>query len=151
MKFFFIGLLLVWSTAYSQVGVTNVLSKVTDISTFSNMQTNMLLISDTIRGGYFNRYNGSDAVDNGMVFSDANGRKWKRYTTDCFVNVQWYGARATNEDNRAYLIGALKFIYKHPSFNTLYIPSDNQTAAFYKISDSILIDHPVKILGDGTI
>lgn len=118
---------------------TTSLASVADISTCSTARTNTLIITDTIRGGKFYKYTGNDAADNGMIFTDALGNKWKRDARG-IVNMLWYG------NNRVALLAAKDYIYSHPDFQTIYIPQGN-----YSISDSVKFDRDIIIKGDGVI
>jgi len=70
----------------------SVLSTVTQISSLSRANINQLVVTDTIRGGNFNLYAGSDAADGGMIFEDGVGRKWIRQWNKVDpINVQWFG------------------------------------------------------------
>ncbi len=149
MKKNFIGILLIIS--FTTFGQVSTLSTVADISTFNANNVTILLVTDDIRGGQFNIYSGSDVADAGMIFNDAQSRKWKRVTTNNRINIQWYGARTANADNRNEIISALNYIKNHQSFTTLYIPAENNLSTYYQVSDQISIDHPINILGDGSI
>lgn len=131
------------------------LNNVTDFSTF-NKYAKTVYVKDTIRGGTFNVYTGTDAADNGMIFTDGLGQKWLRQTTseNDKINILWYGARQNSTDCRSKFIDALHYIYGHPRFRTLYVPYDSVGSVgtnVYYLSDSILIDRSISILGDGTI
>lgn len=129
-----------------------VLKSVTQIASLSNAKVNSIFVTDTLRGGNFFRYTGSDAADNGMIFTDALGSKWLRQTFDDKVSVLWYGARQNGVDCRSQVLTALDYIYAHPKMNTLYFPYDSgaTSAAFtvYYLPDSLLIRRSVNILGD---
>lgn len=63
------------------------------------------------------------------------------------VNIKSFGASAISSDNRAAIIAARDYIYANPSLvSTLYIPKGT-----YQVSDSILFDKQIKIVGEGTI
>lgn len=143
------------SFAKSQVAV---LATVSDIASYSNAATTTLFIKDTIRGGQFLLYSGSDAADDGMIFTDSLSQKWKRVTSNSKINVQWYGAASSRPghgytvDTRSKFITIRNYIYSHPAFNTIYIPTDTSllSDSYYYISDSILFNKPINIIGDGT-
>lgn len=134
-----------------------VLKQVTQISTFSRTDVNQITVIDTIRGGVFYKYTGSDAADNGMIFTDANGSKWLRQTTneDNRINVQWFGARATSisspHDSYSDFTAAIGYLKKHPKYRTLYIPYDSSGLGYYYISSEIRIDFTMNINGDGSL
>lgn len=119
---------------------TSSLQSVTDIATCSTALSNTLIIRDTVRGGRFIKYTGSDAADNGVVFLDASGSKWKRATDGYSVNMAWWGT------NRAALTAARDYIYTHSAYRKIYIPAGN-----YSISDSIHFNKDIIIEGDGVI
>lgn len=134
---------------------TNSLQSVTDIATCSTALSNVLIIRDSIRGGLFIKYNGSDAADNGMVFTDALNNKWKRQTSSNILNAQWYGAKSDNEvtDNLPIFTAIKAYSKKHPQYRVIYFPYDSTLEPVYNryyFSDSILIDWDVTITGDGT-
>lgn len=128
-----------------------VLKSVTQIASLSNAKVNSIFVTDTLRGGNFFRYTGSDAADNGMIFTDALGAKWLRQTSDDKVAVTWYGARQNGTDCRSQVLSALNYIYNHAKMTTLYFPYDS-TVAFaanvYYIKDSIVINRSLNIVGD---
>lgn len=135
--------------ARSQVAV---LATVSDIASYSNAATTTLFIKDVLRGGQFLLYSGSDAADNGMIFTDALSQKWKRVTTGDRISAQWYGAEAyavSSHDSRADILAARDYIYAHTDFKTLYIPADSR--GFYYCSDELAFNKSIRILGDGTI
>ena len=139
----------------SQVAV---LATVSDIASYSNAATTTLFIKDTIRGGQFLLYSGNDTADDGMIFTDALSQKWKRVTTNSKLNAQWYGIASSRPgygytvDMRSKFITIRDYIYTHPVFNTIYIPTDTSllSSSYYYISDSILFNKPINITGDGT-
>lgn len=131
--------------------------RLTTIAQFASYyeSTTQISVSDPVRGGVFNLYTGSDAADNGMVFSDSLGRKWLRQTSKegNTINAQWYGAVSDGStDNRPVLLTALAYIKSHPAYRVLYLPVDSTIADAYnkyRINDSIVIDFSVTIKGDG--
>lgn len=148
-NYIFLGFLMFLEVSVS--GQITTLSAIADIATFNGNNTNVIIVTEENRGGQFNIYVGSDIADGGMIFNDAQNNKWKRSTVNDQINIQWYGARTANTDNRIQILAALNYIKNHLAYKTLYIPADDQTSTYYQISDQISIDHPVKILGDGTI
>jgi hypothetical protein len=145
----FILLVFFHYTVFCQV---TTLATVSDIPSFNGDSFNVLLIRDHIRGGQFTKYTGSDPADDGMIFLDAQSNKWKRFTGSDRVNIQWYGARTANTDNRSHILAALNYIKAHrPEMGTLFIPADKETSTYYQVSDEIQIDFAVRILGEGPI
>lgn len=127
------------------------LDSVSNFVTFSSYAKSVI-VSNKYTGGVFTRYFGSDVADNGMIFSDAIGRKWKRQVSDATINVLWYGARQNGIDCRAKVISAINYIYNHSDFTTLYFPNDSSVtpaANVYYFPDSLLITKSLKIKGDG--
>jgi hypothetical protein len=129
---------------------TSSLNTVAEFAAFSGAGLTAINVADTIRGGHFNIYTGTDAVDNGMVFADAIGNKWKRQTADAVINAQWYGAKGYSSgayDSKADIIKARDYIYNHKRYTTLYLPSVR--GDFYYITDSLLFNKQITIQGDG--
>lgn len=129
--------------------VTDIVNTVTDISTFANAAVDTLFVKDPYRGGQFFLYIGADSADNGMIFTDADGNKWKRVITEGRINAQWFGfGEATSaSDNYTAITAARDYIYNNPLNTILYIPS---VATGYNISTSVLFNQQIKIIGDGT-
>lgn len=133
-----------------------VLKQVTQIATFSRTDVNQIAVTDTIRGGIFYKYTGSDAADNGMIFSDANGSKWLRQTSgeSDIINAQWYGARShgvSAHDSYADFIAAISYMRQHTKYRTLYIPYDSSGLGYYKVSNTIYVNFIMNIVGDGSL
>lgn len=133
-----------------------VLKQVSQIATFARTDVNQISVIDTLRGGTFFRYTGSDAVDNGMIFADANGTKWLRQTYGIdFINVNWYGAYAyTNytDDMSPYFDAAISYINKHQAtYRKLYCPANYNTPSnnqWYLIKNTIELQN-ITLIGDG--
>jgi len=128
------------------------LTSVTDIANYNNATTTTLFIKDSIRGGTFFLYVGSDAADNGMIFTDANNNKWKRQVNDDKINVLWYGAKGDAvTDNIVPFEAAREYIRNHSQFKTLKIPFYNNAAAYnrYGFSRTFVINLPLRIEGQG--
>lgn len=133
------------------------LSIVDDILKYRG-KADILIITDTNRGGTFTRYAGKDAIDNGMVFIDGNGIKWLRQTDGTpRINVRWYGAHGyiagqpdSYNDSHATFTAARDYIYNHnTSFSTLYIPQAREGVKNYYFLKTLVFDKDIKILGDG--
>lgn len=127
------------------------LTSVTSIASFSNSSITSLVILDEFRGGIFDVYLGNDVSDNGVVFTDALSRKWKRRLYDDKINIKWYGAISTTNgsNNDAYtpIIGARDYCYNHTQY-TLYMPADTTGQAKYYVSTTLNFSRSIKILGD---
>ncbi len=78
-----------------------------DLSTYTGT-SETAQIKDIYRGGFFDKYIGSDPVDNGIIFSGSNGSKWKRIIQDKEVKLQWWGVNGI-DDNTVQVNQALDF------------------------------------------
>lgn len=105
---------------------------VTSIATSSRTDINQIIVTDTIRGGQFYRYTGTDAADNGMIFADATGQKWLRQTEGRKVSVAWYGAKSDYSVDCSPLFEAARdYVYAHKNkYNTLYVPFSYNPATY---------------------
>ncbi|MGC4100315.1 hypothetical protein [Ferruginibacter sp.] len=135
----------------------NIIADVTDLATFSVKSATSIFIQNNLRGGQFSLYNGPDSVDNGMIFKDGLNRKWIRKADNNVVNVQWYGIRPyvvglSKQVNDSYtkFMAAVKYVYAHKQFNTVYIPYVNSDYKQYYFLSTITLDKDIKIVGDGT-
>ena len=131
-------------------GQVAVLPTVNDIASYSDTTTTILFIKDTIRGGQFLLYSGSDAADNGMIFTDALAQKWKRVTYDDKINVRWYGAHQDSAAlvNDVAFKKASDYIFSHrKSFTTLKIP---EGAGWYYKDSTMFYTKPLAIEGEGS-
>lgn len=136
----------------------DIIDDVSDFSTYNNGATDTLFIKEPIRGGQFFLYTGLDAVDDGMVFLDGDGNKWKRTVQDGVVNGHWYGMEPyvvgrTNQENDSYdkFMAAVAYIYAHTDVHTLYIPDDTRGQAVYFFLTTITLDKDITIIGDGAL
>lgn len=142
---------------------TDIIPDISDFSSYSpSPATTYVVISDPDRGGQFYIYNGEDIVDEGMVFEDADGNKWKRVLTDNNLNIRWYGARAVSIgdpfDSLPAFLGVKDYIEAHPLASyVMYIPADSTglseslAAGRYHLSDTVEFNKSITIVGDGTI
>ena len=109
-KLVFIMLLFVCTTIEAQ------LNSVSDIRNYSG-DAAYIFVADTLQGGFFNRYDGSDLPDGGMVFIDAKARKWLRHTEDSKIKIRWYGLRPYNNygatDDAIVIRKAINYIKNH--------------------------------------
>ena len=69
------------------------MDSVTQFATFSSY-AKTVFVKDTLRGGTFQPYSGTDTADNYMVFSDALSRKWMRFVQDGTLNARWFKFKA---------------------------------------------------------
>lgn len=125
------------------------LTSVTDIANYNNATTTTLFIKDSIRGGTFFLYIGSDAADNGMIFTDANNNKWKRQVTGDYITPTWYGAHqsSTASVNSEAVTAASNYIFSHwGKYTTLYIPGGTGN---YNMATTMFYTRPLAIRGDG--
>lgn len=128
-----------------------VFDSISQIDAYVSPSTVAIIVNDTARGGTFLKYSGSYPVDSGMIFEDGLAQKWIRQTVDNAVNVQWYGAKASNtgSTNRDKFILARDFIYNNYRYGTLFIPADTTGGTGYYLSDSISFNKPIIIEGEG--
>lgn len=142
----------------------DVLAEVVDFASFSKNQAKTIFVKDTLRGGTFHLYSGSDAVDNGMIFSDAIGRKWLREVRTNEIKGTWYGMHtyirfasdAVNDCTDEFMAAA-NYIYNHKQFTTLYIPHDpfgmdilgDGRLGYYYFTSTLHLDKDITIKGDG--
>ena len=97
----------------------------------------VIVMADSLRGGKFRRCY-SCTVDNYMIFSDAQGRKWERYDFGTAVSVTWYGAKPNDDSSDSIVI--------QRAFNSPYnvfFPAGNWIGATHTISS------PKRIWGTG--
>ena len=104
---------------------TATISTIPYISDFATFSANVtaVMVTDSSRGGYFTLYNGKDAVDNGMLFGDALGRKWRRFTQGEKIFMSWYGLTPYNNysvDVAPTIRKAVAYVIAHPQqFSTV--------------------------------
>ncbi|MFN8253131.1 MAG: hypothetical protein U0V75_14780 [Ferruginibacter sp.] len=134
----------------------DVLNTVAEIGQYKDAAIKLLYVKDTLRGGFFQVYEGPDLPDGGMVFGDAANRKWLRQTVDARINAMWYGARSyvpgqpdAVNNMVPYFQKALNYIYTHKRFTTLYIPQDKRDFGVYYVMSVIQLRGQVIIEGDG--
>lgn len=126
------------------------LNTVDQIATYNNPYSQLVFVKDSLRGGQFLPYSGTDAVDNGIIFSDALSRKWKRQLgADNVVSVGWYGLTTTasisSSTNYNAFMSAYNYVIKHSSCDGLIIPSGT-----FNINETITIDTSISIKGIGS-
>lgn len=156
-KFFLVTAILFISVAgKSQQGAIDyiMLADVADFAAF-NKPVRAVIVSDTLRGGTFNLYKGPDAADNGMIFMDAIGRKWQRAVSGNTINTKWYGMKAytlgltdAQNDSHSKFMAAVKYVYKHKQFSTVYIPHDESGQKVYYFMSTVVLDRDITITGD---
>jgi len=125
------------------------LSSVDQIATYNNPYAQLIVVKDSLRGGQFLPYNGTDIADNGVVFSDAMGRKWKReLENNTQINAIWYGLSTTasinSSTNYDAFMAACKYATTHRIASDVIIP-----AGTYNFNQTITIDTSVSIKGVG--
>ena len=108
-------------SSIDSLGVTTI-NNVTDFFTlYKNVKT--VIVSDTLRGGIFNLYTGTDTADNGMIFTDATSRIWKRKTNGDQLYIKWYKIVPSNQtaiDHAPVIRRAISYILTHNgTFSTL--------------------------------
>lgn len=130
-----------------------VLDVVTDIATFKDPNIKALFVKDQARGGNFLLYEGSQTDDQGIIFTDALGRLWKRVIENNYINVQWFGAIGVTVQqfdslpafNAAIAAGQ---ITEFVSACNIYVPGVPATTHYY-MSDTLTIDNKINVFGDG--
>jgi hypothetical protein len=136
--------LLINSVSFAQVATLN---SVSNITTLASTNASTLIITDSLRGGNFALYTGTNPVDNGIIFKDASNRKWMRQQVDA-VNINWFGAKADGTDNRAIILNAIKSSKLNTGRIKIYVP-ETATDAYYFVSDSIVINDKIELFGEG--
>jgi len=122
---------------------TTVLEKVDSIATCSTAKNGAITVSDSIRGGTFVLYAGSNPVDNGMIFQDASGNKWIRQSTADYIDIRWFGAKTDGSDSRSAIIASLNSATINFPKKRVFIAGE------YYSSDSINVNSTVEIFGEG--
>lgn len=130
--------------SFSQVAV---LTNVSDIISFAGANDSAIIVRDTIRGGTFSLYSGSNPVDSGIIFIDALSRKWIRQNVDA-VNINWFNAKTDGTDNRQVILNAIQSAKLNLSIVKIYVPGTSNNV-FYHVSDSITINDYIELSGDG--
>lgn len=130
-----------------------VLDLVTEIATFDEKKAEILYVKDQARGGNFLLYTGVQPDDQGIIFTDALGRLWKRIIEGNYISVQWFGAVGVTVKqfdslpafNAAIAAGQIpEFI----SACNIYVPGVPATNHYY-MSDTLTIDNKINLFGDG--
>lgn len=135
------------------------LNSVSDFSSF-NKYAKSIVVKDTLRGGTFNLYSGSDAADGGMIFADALGRKWMRQVNQSEpVNVQWFGFVADGvTDNYPAFLTLKTYLINHRFNSDIGSPTYTYFARlrpiifpaafnYYKFSQTLNFEYSCTILG----
>jgi len=125
------------------------LNTVEQIGTYNNPYSQLVFVKDSIRGGQFIPYAGTDAQDNGMVFQDALNRKWRRSVNEGErINLAWYGlsssASIASATNYNAFMAAYNYAANHSWDGGLFIPEGT-----YRFNQTITIDTSIDIKGIG--
>jgi hypothetical protein len=156
MKKICMGLMLVVSSAaFAQPtnlltdGKTVMLKNISGLNSFSNNAVTEIVIADEKRGGRFYKYTGGLAADNGVIFSDASGSKWKRIIPDNVIRLDWWGAAADGvTDDKPAMDRALAYYKKNTaSVNWLQLSGAAGSLVSYRFNDTIRIDFMADIRG----
>ena len=134
------------SIGTSKIGVLN---NVTSFASFTDT-INSVIITDTLRGGLFTVYTGTDLVDDGMIFAGNGTRKWKRVTLGEELFARWYGVFPNNGTvNNAIIIGnAISYVKAHrQEFGVIKLEPCPAPNAYY-ISTKMDLSG-IKIYGSG--
>lgn len=112
----------------------SVLNNVTDFTAFSDTISSVI-VTDSIRGGIFSVYTGTDLIDDGMIFGDALSRKWRRITLGDEIFAKWYGAvpsTNTTIDNALTIGKAISYVRNHQNdFGTVTLEPCTGANAYY--------------------
>ncbi len=137
------------STNPAQDNIAEVLKNISEFITFSNKAITTLFISDTKRGGQFYKYTGSLPADNGMIFLDRLGTKWKRDVKDNAINPEWWGAAGDGITNDKPAFDAALAYYKRNTDKVAYMQLGQSSGGLvsYRFNDTIRIDFNADIRG----
>lgn len=129
---------------------TGIITTTSDIATFDGTDIDILVITDEQKGGTFLPYAGSFTADNGVVFTDVNGDKWKRQFDVDFINVKWYNVveNVAMDAIFAQILAAASSTDILP-FPRIYFPANTSSVNFYTFASTVTIDTRVEIFGDG--
>lgn len=148
-----LGLVFIIILSFKATAQTYILSEniVKSFKKFDKQDAKRLVVTDDLSGGDFNLYFGADKVDNGMIFIDVLGRKWKRVQIDNKINIKWYGAIGTENipiDVYLPIVAARDYCYIHKG-SILYIPHAGGTYGYYYVSKTInFADQDISIEGE---
>lgn len=131
------------------IAKSQLLNNVDAFAAYSNPYAQLVVVKDSLRGGQFLPYSGTDAADNGIIFADALSRKWKRQLgSGNVVSATWYGLSTTasisTSTNYDAFMGALNYIVTHRLSSDLIIP-----VGTYNFNQTITIDTSISIKGVG--
>ncbi|MEP6675572.1 MAG: hypothetical protein ABJA78_10465 [Ferruginibacter sp.] len=157
MKYLFTFLTFMIAVNFSNAQFAK-LKMVDEIASYADASTQVLVITDMLRGGNFFLYSGSDNPDNGMIFIDAIKRKWLRQTDgNGVINSRWYGIKNgipgradVQNDMWDKLQLAQYYIWQHKTnYTTLLIPNDDGSYPYIYLSKTDTIKNPINITGTG--
>lgn len=148
-------MLLVSSVAFAQSpnlstdSKAMMLKSISGLSSFSNNAATEVVIADEKRGGRFYKYTGGLAADNGVIFSDASGGKWKRMIPDNVIRLDWWGAAGDGvTDDKPAMEKALAYYKKNmASVSWLQLGGAAGSMVSYRFNDTIRIDFAADIRG----
>jgi len=113
--------------------------------------TKVIFITKDVQAGMFTKYTGVDSADNGMVFKDGLGRRWKRYTEGEKLRIKWYGLKPSTNyyvDDAPVINKALNYIKLHPDEFSILKFDECIFNTWYKIGSTITLSG-VSIEGTG--
>lgn len=124
------------------------LNSISELTSY-NGAAPQIMITDSIRGGIFYKYSGTDAADNGIIFSDALSRKWKRQLGSAgMVSAAWYGlstsAAINTSTNYNSFMACYNYVVTHRMSSDITIPQGT-----YNFNQTITIDTSISIRGVG--
>lgn len=142
----------VWITPEAGAATFLSLNTITQIVSQISPTIQTILVTDSVRGGTFILYTGTDAADNGMIFLDGLGNKWKRVVNNNVLEATWYGAStaASGATNLAALNAARDYVYTHrASFKELHL--NGNVTQTYALSSTLLFNQSIVFTGDGVL
>lgn len=137
-------------------GNFKVLDFVTDIVATNGTPFDELVVKDNVRGGSFLKYTGAQVDDQGIIFTDSAGNRWKRVIESDYVNIQWYGAIGVTVqqfDSYSAFFKAFQASknLENVQFPNVYIPGLDNAGLSYFMSSQITLDVVCTIFGDGQL
>lgn len=103
--------------------LTRFVNTVSNLSALNVLDSvKQIVVSDSVIGGTFNIYTGTDPVDSAIVIQDATGRKWKRSITNGALDIRWFGALPNPFDSYNSIQKAINYHINHKA-TYVYIPN----------------------------
>ena len=121
-------------------------------------KASIITVTDSLRGGQFKKYTGTDTADGGIIFKDANNNKWYRQFDGDRINAAWYGLVADGRTDQLPLLKRIITLMNAKAVHTqegykffrfsreLFIPGAD---SYYYLSDSLLLPNTISLTGEG--